>query len=221
MLATDYVQTHAFFIYVDSTLDLPSWQRVVVGFDSRDFINYYNAELQSQDDFLRLHEMAGNTGRVGEWYFSFNSPPGEVTAEQRCLMWAKRQQQNDTITILSSLRVNACPCTQRQAWRDWSFWFGYYWGLSSRPNCATVLFSRSQSTIECCYDNSGALIVGPSQGGSLKLYNPLFFYQENFVEDLRPYQDCCVDSNRCQLYYMHRPSDDCSAYTPPTLRELY
>ena len=212
------METHAFFIYISSTLDLRSWQRVVVGYDARDFTHYQSVDLQSRDEFLRLHEMTGNTGRVGEWYFDLNSPVEEISAEQRCLVWAKRQQQN-TSAILSSLRVNACPCTQQQAWRDWSFWFGYFWGLSSRPNCATVLFSRSQSTIECCYDDNGALIVGPSQGGSLKLYNPLFFYQENFLEDLRPYQDCCIDSNRCRLYYAFRPSDDCSAYTPPRLCE--
>lgn len=218
LLATDFVQTHAFFIYIVSFLDLPSWQQVVVGFDNRDFSNYHNLQLPSQD-LLRLHTITGNTGRVGEWYFNLTSPSDEIGSEQRCLMWARRQQQYDVGAIFSSLRVRACPCTSRQARRDWSFWFGYYWGLSSRPNCAMVLFSRSQSTIECCYDDNGALIVGPSEGGSLRLYNPLFFYQENFLEDLQPYRDCCVNSDRCELYYTYRPSDDCSAYIPPSLGE--
>lgn len=51
------------------------------------------------------------------------------------------------------------------------------------------------------------------------MYNPLFFYQQNFLEDVQPYRDCCIDSNRCRIYYKYRPSDDCSAYSPPSFRE--
>lgn len=212
------MQTHAFYIYLNSTLALPSWQRVVVGFDARDLTNYHNVELQSEET-SRLHTLTGNTGRIGEWYYNFSTPVEDFSAEQRCAMWAQRQETVAANATSGSSLALACPCTRQQAQRDWSFWFGYYWGLSSYPGCATVLFSRSQSTIECCYDDAGALIVGPRLGGSFKLYNPLFFYQQNFFEDVRPYRDCCVDSNRCRTYYKYRPSDDCSAYSPPSFRE--
>lgn len=217
ILATDYVQTQALFIYRSSSLDLPRWQRVVVGYDARDFIHYHTLQLPSSSDFFQLHATEGNTGRVGEWHYSFTLPQEQLTADQRCLMWAKRQRisHEENLQGFSSLRERACPCTFNQAQRDRSFWFLYYWGLNSRRNCAMVPFSGNQSTLECCYDTSGALIVGPNEGGSFWLYNPLFFYQENFIQDLQPYRDCCVDSDRCQLYYTYRPSDDCSAYEPP------
>ncbi len=216
VLATDFIQTHAFYLYQDSTLSLPPWQRVVAGFDAKDFQNYHNLEFPSQ----LLNGTVGNTGSVGEWHFNLTSPDPLLTPEQRCMMWAKRQEAVDTTQLGPSLfQPGSCPCTRRQAQRDWRFWFAYYWGLS-RQDCATVLFSRSQHTLECCYDRFGALIVGPSAGGgSYKLYNPLNFIRESFLEDSRPYEDCCVDSNRCRLYHQYRPSDDCSHYAPPIPRK--
>ena len=183
----------------------------MVGFDAKDFQNYLNLDFPAQQ-LAQFHGTLGNTGRVGEWHFSLTSSLEEITAEQRCVRWAKRQQTRD-IDVLS-LQVKNCPCTVQQAWWDWRFWFGYYWGLSTHRNCATALFSGSQHTLECCYDELGALIVGPNAGGTYKLYNPLFFFQENFAEDLLPYHDCCVNSNRCRLYYAFRPFDNCSEYEP-------
>ena len=222
ILATDYIQTQALFIYQSSTLDLPRRQRVVVGYDARDFTHYQTLQLPSLNHFTQLHDTEGNTKRMGEWQYNFNMPDEQLTADQRCLMWAKRQRalHEENLQMFSSIRERACPCTINQAQRDRSFWFLYYFGLNSRLNCAMVPFSGNQSTLECCYDASGALIVGPNEGGSFWLYNPLFSYQANFLEDLQPYQDCCVNSDRCQLYYTYRPSDDCSAYEPPAFREF-
>lgn len=219
VLATDFIQTHAFFLYQDSTLNRPSWQRIVAGFDARDFQNFNNFNFSTQQ-LSQLHVTEGNTGRMGEWYFNLTSPDPLLTSEQRCMIWAKRQEESSVQLGSSSLQSGFCPCTRRQAQRDWRFWFAYYWGLS-RQNCATVLFSRSQHTLECCYDEFGALIVGPSSGGgSYKLYNPLNFIMESYTEDVRPYEDCCVNSNRCRLYHQYRPSDDCSGYQPPNPRKF-
>lgn len=209
VLATDYIQTHVLFLFQDgSTINLFSWQHVVVGYDRRDFVNYLNAEVATQADFSLLHQLPGNTGRTGEWYFNITTDMNDTLAEARCLIWSLRQEE------FNESALQFCPCTRRQARRDWRYWFAYYWGLSSRPNCATLLFNCRQSTIECCYDDFGALIVGPNQGGSHKLYNPLFFFHQHFLEDERPYDDCCVRSNLCHLYYKYRPSDDCSGYSP-------
>lgn len=210
------MQTFAFYLYEDSTLDLPIWQRIVIGYDSRDFTNHRTIQLESPQDYLQVHNVEGNTGRLGEWFFDFTSTVEDGSSEGRCLSWVRRQVEGS----INPATLPRCPCTRRQALRDWRFWFAYFWGLSSRPNCATVLFSRSQSTTECCYDSTGALLVGPSQGGTYQLYNPLFFFQNNYLEDVSPYQDCCVRSKRCHQYYQHRPFDDCSAYVPPRLRKF-
>ena len=215
VIATDFLQTHAFYLYDNSTVNdtfSPCQQRIyraVMGYDARDFQNYFNLDL-TPGELTMLHDRPGNTGREGDWHFDFTLPPEQATAEQRCMIWAKRQRGID----IASLEVQSCPCTRQQIRYDRRFWFGYYSGLSSRPNCATLLFSGSQHTLECCYDESGALTVGPNEGGGFRLYNPLFFYENYNQEDQLPYDDCCVSSQRCTLYYAHRPSVDCSDYEP-------
>lgn len=213
VIATDFIQTHAFYLYEYSTISHFDWQRAVVGYDAKDFQNYFNLDQMPQD-LVMLHRVAGNTGRIGEWHFNFTSPPGQVTAEQRCRAWARRQRGQ--LLDITSIQIRHCPCTRQQAERDWRFWFGYFWGLSSNPNCATVLFSGSQHTLECCYDRFGALIVDPTDrgAGSYKLYHPLLYNSEYYEEDLLPYYDCCTHSRRCQLYHTLRPIDNCSKYTP-------
>ena len=209
VLATDFLTTYAFFLYDDSTWSLSRrfWPRVVIGHDNKDFTNYDNIQLTSPE-YLRIQNIQGNTGRTGEWYFNYTAQ-GEVDSAKLCLQWAQRQDSNVSAAFEGVL---SCPCTRQQAWRDWRFWFGYYWGFSARPNCATLLFSRRQSTIECCYDDDGSLIVGADDGGSFLLYNPLFRHRQNVLEDRQPYRYCCEESKLCQLYYLHRPSDDCSMY---------
>ena len=182
----------------------------MVGFDAKDINNYYNLNRPVQELVL-LHSVEGNTGRLGEWYFNFTLPPGQATAEQRCLIWARKQTE---LIDISSLRVKSCPCYRSQILWDFRFWFGFALGLSTHSNCATVLLSGSQHTLECCYDQFGALIVGPKEGGSYKMYNPLYYYQEYKQEDVMPYFDCCLGSRKCDLYYLNRPYDDCSQYEP-------
>lgn len=208
---------YAFYLYEDFTLRLPWWQRVVIGYDTKNFINYRNVDLGSRSEYSMIHNVVGNTGRMGEWLFDFSAPVAD-SAELRCLAWSRRQTAGNIVQSA----LPRCPCTLRQAFRDRRYWFGFYWGLSSRPNCATVLFSRSSSTIECCYDwSTGGLIVGPNNGGAYQRYNPLFFFFEHRIQDYLPYQDCCVNSNRCNLYFQHRLYDDCSAYIPPRFRKFH
>ena len=220
VLATDYITTYAFYLYEEDgfhwNTENRQHQRVVVGYDASasDFNNYMNIELPSINDFLRIDSTIGNTNLPGQWYFNFTSPDISTNFEQLCLEWSKRQPPNINELYFSSLP--SCPCTWWQAWRDRRFWFAFRWGLSSQPNCATFLFSRNQSTIECCYSwTDGSLLVGPNFGGTYKLYNSLFHSQEYYTEDLLPYDYCCTFSNRCTTYFEHRPSDDCSNYVAP------
>ena len=214
MLATDYISTYAFFLYEEGGFN---WnianrqrQRIVIGYDARDYVNYDNIHLNDQlsdiTSILQIDTVEGNTNLTGQWYLNLTSQESD---EQNCLEWAKRQPTN----VLDNFEgLPACPCTRRQAWIDWRFFFAFYWGYSSQPNCATLLFSRRQSTLECCYNTDGSLIVGSNSGGSYKLYNSLFFPQEYSREDQLPHDYCCVFSNRCSIFYEHRPSDDCSNY---------
>ena len=70
-------------------------------------------------------------------------------------------------------------------------------------------------TIECCYDESGTLIVGKPNGGTSKKF-PFYYEAVNHItSDLVPYLDCCVRSSRsdlCDRFYELRVSDDCSQF---------
>ena len=217
VLATDYITTYAFFLYGELEGDF-NWnlnqrqrRRIVIGYDTKNYVNYHNVQLPSTIDYLTINTAVGNSGLEGQWYFHFTPPDVDMNFEQLCLEWGRRQPA-DVETYFEGLP--SCPCTRLQAWRDWRFFFAFFWGFSSRANCATMLFSRRQSTIECCYDNDGSLLVGPKSGGSYKLYNSLFFPRQYTLEDRLPYDYCCVFSNRCSTYYEYRPSDDCSNYIP-------
>ena len=208
VLATDYVHTYGYFLYNDTNwnTNLMSGRHVTIGYDARDFINYVRINLPSQ----HLVDVEGNTGINGEWYFNFTS--SEATNPYRlCRTWS--YEHTNFYNYIPSRIL--CPCTHQQALLDWRFWFGYFWGVSSRPNCATFIFSQLQGTTECCYDSDGSLIIGPRSGGSYLQYNPLFYYHQYFSEDYLPHEYCCIESKLCQLYYEHRPSSDCYQYSPP------
>ena len=163
-----------------------------------------------------MDAITGNTGQLGEWYYNFTSSESDANSEQLCLEWSRKERIGINNTLETHFAgLPSCPCTRQQARRDWRFWFAHFWGLSSRSNCATLLWSGRQATIECCYDTDGSLLVGPNAGGSYLLYNPLFRFNSYFREDRLPYQRCCENSDRCDLFYTYRPSDDCSNYEPP------
>ena len=207
VLATDYVNTYGYFLYNDTTWNTIQFAStpVTIGYDARDFVNHDIINLPGQQIYLA----EGNTGLVGEWYFNFSSEGNNP--HKLCYQWSY-DNMNRYHYIPSNL---SCPCTHQQALFDWRFWFGYFWGISSRPNCATYIFSRYLGTTECCYDSDGLLIVEQRYGGSYLLYNPLFHYHEHITHDRLPHEHCCINSNLCQLYYQYRPSSDCYTYSPP------
>ena len=211
LLGSDSVDTYAIFLYEEGGI---SWNRgsrqIVIGYDAKNYVNYLNVD--DSDDFIVIDTLTGNTGSVGEWYFQLTDPDSDINSEQECFKWVAKQDKDVFEEYFEGLP--SCPCTWFQARRDWRFWFGWRWGLSSGPNCATLIWSRRQSTTECCYDDSGALLVGGNSGGSYKLYHPLFSNREYITEDKQPYEHCCQFSKLCSLFYTHRPSDNCSGYDP-------
>ena len=215
VLATDYIRTFVFYLYEEEGINWdPSRvsRSVVIGYDAKNYIDYDNVALDSTE-YLNIDMIMGNTGYEGQWFFELVSDTVQSPIEQ-CLIWARSQPKDLNFDDLGS-----CPCTRQQARRDWRFFFGHNWGLSSRPECATFISwrrRRNQISLECCYDDaSGALIVGPRNGGTYKRYSSLFNPSQNYLQDILPYQQCCIDSDYCATYYMHRPSDDCSGYVAP------
>lgn len=205
------MDTYAIFLYEEGGINWDREQRhIVIGYDSKNYVDYLNVD--DIENILRIDSLTGNTGTAGEWYFKLTDSDNEINSEQECFKWVARQEEDTFKKYFEGLP--SCPCTQWQAWRDWRFWFGWRWGLSSGPNCATLIWSRRQSTIECCYDDSGALQVEGISGGSYKLHHPWFSNKQYITEDKQPYEHCCQFSKRCPIFYSHRPSDDCSGYEP-------
>ena len=218
LLGSDSVDTYAVFLYQEGGIN---WDRdsreIVIGYDSKDYVNYHN--LDDSDKFTEIDTVTGNTGSAGEWYFQLTDPDSQLDPEQECFKWVARQEEGTFEDYFEGLP--SCPCTESQARRDWRFWFGWRWGLSSRENCATLVWSGRQSTVECCYDeDSGALLAGGNTAGSFKLHHPFFSNKKYITEDKQPYEHCCESSRLCSVYYTHRPSDDCSGYDPSRISEL-
>ena len=68
----------------------------------------------------------------------------------------------------------------------------------------------------CCYDNEGALLVGPSEGGSVDRISPDSDVAGHFTADIRPFILCCKTAvSDCQSYYEKRPSDNGMRFNPP------
>lgn len=66
----------------------------------------------------------------------------------------------------------------------------------------------------CCYSRAilsfGALLIGYPNGATF-----IFRNATQQAEDDKAYQHCCVASNLCDLYYLKRPSNNCTGYRPP------
>lgn len=160
-------------------------------------------------ELLTVDSVTGNTGQKGQWLFNLSpaeSPLNKYDSE--CLKWVTKQDSSGSWNA----DLPSCPCTQEQARSDQRF--SFWWGAN--PNCAVFVWSRP-STTECCYDSTGALIVGPNTGGSYRLFNPIYDQDSYQSQDLIPQQQCCMNSSQgafCEMYYQYRPSDDCSGYQP-------
>ena len=219
LLATDSVDTYAVFLYEEGGMN---WnrasRRIIVGYDAKNYIDYLNVN-GSNEDFIEMDSFTGNTGSPGEWLFQLTDSDSDLKPEQECYKWASRQEDGVFEEYFQGLP--SCPCTYSQARRDWRFWFAWRWGISSGPYCATLVWSRRQSTVECCYDrDTGALLVGGISGGSFKLHHPLFSNRNYVTEDKQPYEYCCRQSKLCSIFFTYRPSDDCTGYDPSQISKL-
>lgn len=101
-----------------------------------------------------------------------------------------------------------------------------------------MLFRSSGAAQVCCYDDFGYLMFSQDYE-----YNPhymrffgagvpyrahpwgVFPYRRapyipafsNFINDLLPYEACCLWAGRCEFYYWRRMTSGCQGYTPPAI----
>ena len=186
-----------------------------------------------------LDKEKGNTGSLGRYFWRIEDSDGKDALE-KCFTWAFLNELAN-INYWYNLRIKsdwqmACPCTWWQAWLDWGR-FSWIWSYSWPKVCyesrrSKFLYHDStltglvelRLTQECCYSTDwedwGSLKLGPPDGGHVKV--TAFHYWSNhsttFYLDDMAYKYCCVDIPRCDLFYLHRPSDNCSLYRPPPRR---
>lgn len=66
---------------------------------------------------------------------------------------------------------------------------------------------------QCCYNESGRLVVGPPGGGTLDLFSPSENQVGHIIVDVIPYLWCCTGPfKNCDNYYRQRPSDSGSRF---------
>ncbi|KAI6645950.1 Mucin-like protein [Oopsacas minuta] len=155
-------------------------------------------------------------------------------AELACIRWFS----ND-LTINSHLPVTAasafpCPCNFFQAIVDARYRYDFVARSTGIYNfnvdCFVSRFSVSGNFQRCCYDfssdsNSASflssleltpVINSGNQRGSILSSNPVFYpsesYQEYKERDEEGYVQCCSLSNKCDLFYRRRPSQNCDRY---------
>ncbi|ESO11951.1 hypothetical protein HELRODRAFT_158315 [Helobdella robusta] len=81
--------------------------------------------------------------------------------------------------------------------------------------CYRSLNNPNNIAVQCCYNSDNMLIVGPTGGGTLDLFDSQKSKWEHFKIDVWPYLQCCIFSDECDKYYEKRPSVDSRHYVPP------
>ncbi|KAL0979029.1 hypothetical protein UPYG_G00179530 [Umbra pygmaea] len=132
-----------------------------------------------------------------------------------------------------------CPCTLAQARADTGrFHTDYGCDIEKGSVCtyhpgavhcvraiqASPKYGAGQ---QCCYDSTGAqVLTGDSIGGSTPDrahdwgsppygYPPRIPGLSHWKYDVLSFYYCCLWSDHCHVYFRHRPSSGCRAYTPP------
>ncbi|KAJ8037432.1 Sushi domain-containing protein 2 [Holothuria leucospilota] len=142
------------------------------------------------------------------------------------LLFIKKPECSDWFEELNSKKIEfvpSCPCTEDQASvdgnfrRDGSSSLDYFHeGASS---CYRSSFGVTTAGQQCCYSPDGNILMGPPGGGTADAFAPGNSLNAGTIKhlwyDVLPWVSCCKLSNECEIYYEHRPSDDCSDYEPP------
>ncbi|XP_017161997.1 sushi domain-containing protein 2 [Poecilia reticulata] len=175
-------------------------------------------------------------GHVLAWHleqsFRDNS---SAWAHRKCLQWD--DQERKLPDFLDELID--CPCSLAQARADTGrFHTDYSCNMETGSVCtyhpgsvhcvrAIQASSSHGSGQQCCYDNTGALVLtGDSVGGSTpdRAHDrgsppyrepPRVPGFSHWLYDVASFCYCCLWSDLCHVYLNHRPSSGCRRYQPP------
>ena len=112
-----------------------------------------------------------------------------------CSVWATKKMETIPDDVIESLLP--CPPSLHRA---------------QLPIIFTCSGSAGQ---QCCYNDTGNLVVGSPNGGFVNCFAPvdLDSFYKHIEHDVIPNVYCCPDT--CASYYMKRPSDNGNKYRPP------
>ena len=159
-----------------------------------------------------IDELPGNTNITGKWFFRLEKSTGQLNAKQKCINWFKEQPDPRHYTSY----LEPCPCSFRQARMDERFSFNW----REWPKlCAYSSFPSVDGWgQECCYSTDwtswGALILHYPACGSSHMYHKFTASEKHKLNDVFGYEQCCMKSSLCDLYYKRRPVDDCKEFQP-------
>uniref|UniRef100_A0A087Y8R0 Sushi domain containing 2 n=1 Tax=Poecilia formosa TaxID=48698 RepID=A0A087Y8R0_POEFO len=175
-------------------------------------------------------------GHVLAWHLeqSFRDDPS-AWAQRKCLQWDDLERKlPDFLDELID-----CPCSLAQARADTGrFHTDYSCNIETGSVCtyhpgsvhcvrAVQASSSHGSGQQCCYDNTGALVLtGDSVGGSTpdRAHDwgsppygepPRVPGFSHWLHDVTSFCYCCLWSDLCHVYLNRRPSSGCRRYQPP------
>ncbi|XP_051936932.1 fibrillin-1 isoform X2 [Hippocampus zosterae] len=166
----------------------------------------------------RPQQVRGPMGKFGKLVYDLSGPhESEANPGLMCQAWATKEP--DPADWTDGLPL--CHCTRAQALEDLSFLQdtaeqgsqlktlrGQRWGGDGGHIFRSFFANKYGSGKRCVYDLQGPLLAG---------YNERYFSrqstQKHIVEDLLPFQWCCIESPLCHLYLKKRPIDRCRGYS--------
>ena len=215
VVATDGVVTFALMNYLQDGLrwsDLSAAAAPAVGFTTDDGSHFVNHFLSKSSSVVSL------AGQRLLYPLSLTGSCPE-NRKKRCVMWYE-----EDIDVHGCSRpfwtefLLPCPFALSQIRNDFRFQF---YGRRSGLTCFVSGVARSFGVqTECCYESDesfgGVLRLGPPSGGSANRHDSRLYPGLHKELDVSPYDDCCVYSDECHLYYERRPSTESQNYVPPT-----
>ncbi|XP_062511306.1 mucin-like protein [Corticium candelabrum] len=221
VLATDGKQTFSLFNYPSDGLQ---WSgrgtAAVVGYTSHDASVFYSHYLSGFDEVINLVSHRSDNGQVGQLLYQVSEDTNICAGNSVCLNWYFDDIDREGVSPIWYFSLPPCPCSLVQAASDWA----YQWYRSTSTSVCYVSSFPSpfyDSQVQCCYSLpefgffDGFLLNNLPQGGTANRYHASRFslFHSNF--DIQPYEDCCIKTDLCNLYYLRRPSQSCFGYFPP------
>ena len=224
VVTTNGMQTFVMFNYPRDGLQ---WSgrtlSAVVGYTSHDASFFQSHYLSGYPEVVNIasQQLPSNVGTVGRLFYRLSEDNNICASNSLCLSWYFNDIEQEGLSLFWSLFLPPCPCTLFQAEWDWR----YQWQNSTATSVCYVstFVSVNGAQTECCYSLpqsflfsiGGVLLTGSPQGGTANRYHSSSYPTLHYQFDMMPFEDCCVNTDMCHLYYQRRPSQGCFGYVPP------